>query len=84
MVAVSTEPNISTIVAANVRHCAESRGLTVSDLSLALGLGERAFRRRWEGTTPYTLEELARVASLFEIPWSELAKHSTPTKGNRR
>lgn len=61
-------------VAANVRAEVAASGMTIKELGVVLGLGERAASRRWHGQVAYTLDELALLGEHFGIPWAEFAK----------
>ncbi len=84
MVGMTHKAGTAATVAANVRAEVAANGMTIKDLGRVLGLGERAASRRWHGETPYSLDELGRIADYFEIPWADLAKpRRTPAAAGR-
>lgn len=52
-------------VAANIRAEAARRGLLQKDLGRYLGLAPSRISERWHGRTPWTLQDIERLAELF-------------------
>ena len=58
--------------AANIRAELARRGLTQSDVAPHLGLTRQAVSRRLVGPTPFTLDQLYKIAELVGVPISVL------------
>jgi transcriptional regulator with XRE-family HTH domain len=59
-------------VAAEVRGHAARQGLQQKDLAKALNYGQPQISKRMRGQVPFTLEEIAVLAGLFEVEPAEL------------
>jgi transcriptional regulator with XRE-family HTH domain len=59
-------------VATNVRAALAARRMTSADLSKVLHLEQRAAQRRLNGTTPFTLSEMGKVAAWLGVSYSAL------------
>ena len=58
------------IVCENVRAEAARRGYNQSSLAKELGITQSAVGQRWRGNRAWPFDDLARVASIFEMtPW---------------
>lgn len=58
----------STDVAAKVRGIAAERRLKQNDLAAALHLSRMSIVRRFSGETPYSIDDLLKLARLFNVP----------------
>jgi transcriptional regulator with XRE-family HTH domain len=68
----TTEVRLSSIVAANVRAQAAMRGWTQREMCRRLGIAVTAMSDRYRERVPWTLDELAQLAALFDIEVSDL------------
>jgi transcriptional regulator with XRE-family HTH domain len=64
--------NLTEAVAAAVRAELARRGLRQQAVALALGLSQPAISDRLRGRTPFTLDDLERLARLLDIDPAEL------------
>lgn len=54
-------------VAANIRAETGRRGLHQRDIARYLGLAPSRISERWRGITPWSLEDIDRLAELFSV-----------------
>ena len=59
-------------VANNIRAEVARRRLSQVKLAEQVGIRQQALSRRLNGTTPFRIDELARIAEVLDIPLSEL------------
>jgi len=59
-------------VAANIRAKMAYAEHTQTTLAELIGMTQQAFSRRMTGQTPFTLDELGRIASALDVPLSAL------------
>lgn len=59
-------------VANNIRAEVARRRLSQVKLAEQVGIRQQALSRRLNGTTPFRIDELARIAEVLDMPLSEL------------
>lgn len=62
----------SEAVAAEVRAFMARKRISQTTAAAALGIGQSSMSRRLNGTAPFTVDELYRLADLFQISPSDL------------
>lgn len=65
----------SELVGREIKAWLVRRGLNQSDLADELGLVQSGVSNRLRGRTPFTLDQLIRIAGLLEISLAELLPH---------
>jgi transcriptional regulator with XRE-family HTH domain len=68
-------------VARRVRGIAAEARIRQSELADELGLSRMSMNRRMNGATPFTPEELLRLATRLGVPVSELFEEASKTPG---
>ena len=85
---VAREPQLSEVVAGNVRALAARAGLSQSALAREVGMSQFQAHKRWHGTTPWALDELDMVAAILGVSVQDLVtdfmESRTPTGGSHR
>lgn len=70
---METEPgDVSRVVSSEVRAWMARRGLKQADLATALGVTRQAVSLRLSGKTAWTVDDLAVVAKVLDIPITAL------------
>lgn len=64
-------------IAGTVRHLAAESGVPLARLIEATSIPERTFRRRLQGNSAWTTDELLVIAEHFDVPVSTLIRGST-------
>jgi transcriptional regulator with XRE-family HTH domain len=64
--------DVTKLVADEVRALAARRRTTQVGLADVIGLSQAAVSRRLRGEIPFTVDELAKVATHFEVPLGSL------------
>lgn len=59
-------------VADNIRAEVARRKLSQVKLAEQVGIRQQALSRRLNGTTPFRIDELVRIAAVLDIPLAEL------------
>ena len=66
------EQSFAQVVAANIRAEAARRGYNQLALAGELGVSRTWVNSRWYGRRPWQLEDVERVADLFDLPPAQL------------
>jgi len=70
---------LAATVAANIRAETGRRGLHQRDIARYLGLAPSRISERWRGITPWSLDDIDRLAELFSVrPQDLCAKVDAP------
>ncbi len=70
--------SINERIASRIRGELAVRGITREQFYVGAGFAERTGARRLAGTTPWTTDELARVAAFFDVALSALFDDRQP------
>ena len=68
----NTAPSMAPAVAAEVRAGIARAGVRQKAVAAHLGMSQGALSRRITGASPFTLDELARVAGFLGVPLTAL------------
>jgi len=66
-------------IARLVRAAQEKSELSVEDLALRAGIAPRTLYRRLEGNSAWTIDEVAYIAAILDVPVSSLLNDGVPS-----
>ncbi|WP_418275602.1 helix-turn-helix domain-containing protein [Isoptericola jiangsuensis] len=75
------QDGLAVVAAGAVRLESARRGLSQKDLALELGLSRTAVSARFRGHAPWTLDEIGRLAQLFDCRVVELVSEAPDIRG---
>jgi len=69
---MSQQPPVNSIVAEKIRRVAADKRINQTTLGAAINVTQSGFSKRLLGRIPFSIDELAALAQVLEIPLTEL------------